>query len=215
MNITILTSSREHPVNSWLEKWKASHGKNHNIDLLYKKEHLKGGDILFLISCSEIITPEQRLKFSTTLVIHASDLPKGRGWSPYIWEIVNGASQLTISLLEADDRVDSGDIWKKVLIEIPKTALYSEINRRLFDAELKLMDFAVENYGQVQPQKQDELDEVTYWPKRRPEDSELDITKTIDAQFDLIRVCDPDRFPAFFYKNGKKFYLTLTSEDDE
>lgn len=215
MNITILTSSKEHPVNVCLEKWKKKHNKVHKVELIYKKEHLVGGEILFLISCSEIISQEERNKFNTTLVIHASDLPIGRGWSPHIWEIVNGATELTISLLEAEDRVDSGDIWTKLRIEIPKTALYQEINQLIFEAELRLLDFAIESYEHVMPIKQDESEILTYWPKRNPQDSELDITKSIDEQFDLIRVCDPHRFPAFFYKNGRKFYITLTGEEYE
>ncbi len=215
MNITILTSSSEHPVNAWLNDWITKHCRAHTIDLVYDKALLKGGDILFLISCSELISKKDRAKYKATLVIHASDLPQGRGWSPHVWEILNGASRLTLSLLEAEDEVDSGDIWKKICIEIPKTALYDEINQLIFQAELELMDFAVDEFDRVQPQKQENTIEVTYWPRRRPENSELDITKTIDEQFDLIRVCDPDRFPAFFFKNGRKFYLTLTAADHD
>lgn len=215
MKITILTSSREHPVNGWLNKWKAKHCKVHSIDLVYDKAQLSGGDILFLISCSELIFRKDRDKFNSTLVIHASDLPQGRGWSPHVWEIINGSTRLTLTLLEAEDEVDSGNIWKKKCIEIPKTALYDEINQLIFQAELELMDFAINEFERVQPQKQDLTKEVTYWPRRRPENSELDITKSIDEQFDLIRVCDPNRFPAFFYKNGRKFYITLTAADDD
>ena len=47
-------------------------------------------------------------------MIHASDLPKGRGWSPHIWGLINEAQQITISLLEAVDKVDSGDIESNV-----------------------------------------------------------------------------------------------------
>ena len=67
------------------------------------------GDILFLVSCSEIVKKDIRMKFRHTLVLHASSLPKGRGWSPHIWEILNGADQIVISLLEAEDKIDSGD----------------------------------------------------------------------------------------------------------
>lgn len=213
MKITILNTSEVHPINPWLENWVKKHQAKHEIQLLRSKKELIEGDILFLISCSEIISEHERARFKKTLVIHASDLPKGRGWSPHVWEIINGAKQLTLSLLEAVDKVDSGDLWKKVKINIPETALYKEINELIFDAELGLMDFAVENISQINPSKQSAI-EPSYWPKRMPKDSEIDVYKSIDEQFDLIRVCDPERFPAFFYKNGKKFKLTIETIDE-
>lgn len=213
MKISILISSEKHPINSWLNQWVEKYCLIHDIQLVSSKEQLDEGDILFLISCSEIITRIDREKFDKTLVIHASDLPMGRGWSPHIWDIVSGAEQVTISLLEAEDKVDSGDIWKKVVVKISKTALYDEINRLVFEAELDLMSFAVENMYKVIPDKQSS-DNITYWRKRTPEDSEININKTISEQFDLIRVCDPDRFPSFFYKDGKKFKLKVELIDE-
>jgi methionyl-tRNA formyltransferase len=208
MNITILNSSETHPINDTLVFWIEKNSCDHQIQLARSKNDLVGGDILFLVSCTEIIDHNERAKFNKSLVIHASDLPSGRGWSPHIWEILNGAKYLTISLLEAVDEVDSGDIWKKVRISIPETAVYQEINQLIFKTELALMDFAIENISKMIPSKQSILN-VSYWPKRNPEDSEIDISKTIDQQFNLLRLSDNERYPAFFYKNGKKFKLTL------
>ena len=216
MNITILVSSIEHPVNSYLELWASKNGNKNNIEIVFSKNDLVGGDLLFLISCSEIILKADREKFSKALVLHASDLPKGRGWSPHIWDIIHGAKKITLSLLEAEDKVDSGDIWQKTMITVPETALHDEINKLIFEAEMALMDYAVKNFNEVVPLKQKPLDpegSEGYWRKRTPEDSEIDIHKSIDEQFDLIRVSDPDRFPAFFVKNGKKFKLKVESID--
>ena len=103
MKITILNSTADHPVNTWLIKWIEKYQNYHQISLVRSKHELIGGDILFLISCSELIDKQDREKFKKTLVIHASDLPKGRGWSPHIWEIIHGADEITLSLLEAVD----------------------------------------------------------------------------------------------------------------
>ena len=81
--------------------------------LVFDKADLQGGDILFLVSCSQMIREAERKKYKVTLVLHASDLPEGRGWSPHIWSILDGANQITVSLLEASDPVDSGAIWLK------------------------------------------------------------------------------------------------------
>ena len=207
MNITILTTSIEHPVNSYLDKWVIINN-NHKIDIVHSRNDLTSGDILFLISCSEIISQSEIGRYKKTFVVHASDLPYGRGWSPHVWEIINGANSIILSLFEAQDKVDTGDIWKKISINIPKTSLYYEINELIFNSELELMDFAIENFDTMVPEKAPNID-TKYWPKRTPKDSLIDINKTISEQFDLIRVCDPQRFPAYFYIDGIRFDITI------
>ena len=205
MNISILISSKGHPVYTYINKW-IEKNKSHQISIIHSKQELTSGDILFLISCSDIISKEERSKFKKTLVIHASDLPHGRGWSPHVWEIINGATNITLSLLEVENKVDTGDIWKKLIVPIPKTEL-------IINSEIELMDFAITNYKTVKPKEQPDI-ESTYWPKRSPRDSEIDINQTISEQFDLLRVCDPKRFPAFFYKDGVRFNITIEKNNE-
>src|SRR5512134_780920 len=85
----------------------------HEVALLFSRRDLTDGDILFLVSCSEIITSRERERYRAVLVLHASDLPQGKGWSPHIWSVIGGASEITLCLLEAADPVDSGRVWLK------------------------------------------------------------------------------------------------------
>ena len=211
MDISVLISSNKHPVNVFINNWIEQDESRNIIRVFHSNKDLVGGDILFLISCNELISKEVRGKFKKTLVLHASDLPLGRGWSPHIWSIINGSSEITLSLIEANDVIDSGDIWKKVKVSIPKTALYDEINQLIFDAEIGLMNFAISVFNDIKPVNQDSK-LATYWPKRTLKDSEIDLNKSISEQFDLLRVSDPYRFPAFFYKDGKKFKIIITKE---
>ncbi len=214
MKITLLCTDAAHPVNAYLLSWIDEQQGVHEVELVRCKTKLKGGQILFLVSCSEIIGKVDRDKYLVTLVLHASDLPEGRGWSPHIWEIVNGADHITLSLLEAEDKVDSGRIWTKKHINVPTHALWDEINHLLFMAEIELIDLAVRNFGRLIPQPQSDVPQATYYPKRTPQDSQLDPNKTIAEQFNLMRVCDPNRFPAFFMHLGQRYTLKLekTSE---
>lgn len=214
MKITILCSSPTHPVNQWLDAWMEKHADQHDIRLLRAVHELRGGDLLFLISCTEIVPRQAREMFRKVLLIHASDLPRGRGWSPHIWEIVNGATEITLSLIEAEDQVDTGDIWRQTRLEIPVTDLYDEINAKLFDAEIGLMDYAVSSFDRVVPRQQDPSVEPSYYPRRTPDDSELDTAKTLQENFNLLRLADPERYPAFFYHAGQKYHLYIEKTDD-
>jgi methionyl-tRNA formyltransferase len=209
VKITLLCSDQNHPVNEYLLRWIAEHESEHEIFLVQSKSELIGGQILFLISCSEIINSTDRAAYDACLVLHASDLPRGRGWSPHIWDIIGGADQVTLSLLEAEDAVDSGRLWHQITFPIPKHALWNEINDELFSAEIKLLNFAVAHFQSVVPTPQRSDVEPTYFTKRKPTDSKIDPNDSIASQFDKIRVCDPDRFPAYFELHGYDYKLTL------
>lgn len=215
MKISFLCNDLSHPVNDYLYTWIKKNNSKHEIELVRQKKDLSGGDILFLISCTEIINSQDRMAYINCLVIHASDLPKGRGWSPHIWSIIEGKEELTLTLLEANNKVDSGKIWKKLNFQVPKHALWNEINAQLFEKEIELIDFAVGNFKSVSAKSQALDIEPTYYPKRTPNDSEIDPYKSIESQFDKIRVCDPDRFPAYIELYGERYKLILEKVNDK
>ena len=215
MKVTILTTNKEHPVNSHLIAWMKSGKTSATVELVHNKSDLSHGDLLFLVSCSEIIPREIREKYRACLVLHASDLPKGRGWSPHIWEIRSGADSITLSLLEAEGKVDSGRIWKKILIPIPKHALYDEINELLFKGEIELIEYAIKNQNIVGPEPQPEAVEATYYPRRTPNDSRLNPESKLVDLFNEIRVCDPNRYPAFFEHLGYRYIIKMEKISDK
>lgn len=210
MKITLLCTSPEHPVNDWLLRWQVRHQDLHDILVCRDREELPGGDILFLISCNQIIDAETRNKYMHVMVLHASDLPKGRGWSPHVWELLAGNDMITVSLLTAEDGVDTGAIWAKSSFSVPPHALYDEINERLFDTELALMDEAIKLVeGGVNPVDQAIDVMPSYYKKRTPSDSEVDPHQPLSELFNTIRVMDPQRFPAFFTLHGHTYTIEI------
>lgn len=209
MKISILCTDQNHPVIKNLKDWmNIMSSKGHIVTLVYDRAELQSGDILFLVSCSQIIRDTERQKFNATLVLHASDLPMGRGWSPHIWSILGGANQITVSLLEASEPIDSGAIWLKTRFILDGHELLPEINAKLFTAELLLMTQAVEKFGTIKPIEQ-VGEPGPYMPKRSPADSQLDPHKTIAEQFDLLRIVDSQRYPAFFDYRGKRYLIQI------
>lgn len=164
---------------------------------------------MFLISCTEIIRRDDRAPYSKTLIIHASDLPNGRGWSPLVWQVLEGQTEITVSLLEAEDAVDTGPIWKKQVVTVSDHFLHDEINAALFNTEIELMDFAVNSFGTMEPEVQSTDMQASYYRKRLPAESELDPKLPLADQFDLIRVSDPQRYPAYFDLRGHRYKITL------
>lgn len=214
MKISILCTNLSHPVFPHLVRWVSVRSKNNEIELVDNKKRLSGGDLLFLISCNELIDKNIRALYQSTLVIHASDLPNGRGWSPQVWQILEGKSRITVTLLEAEEAVDSGAVWTKISFDLEGHELWDEINDRLFAVELQLMDFAVDNFGTIKPVPQEQI-KTSHYQKRIPGDSRLDPDKTISQQFELLRVCDPERFPAFFEYRGYKYKIILQKCEDQ
>lgn len=209
MKITILCTDPSHPVVTYLQDWAtATAMQGHNVQLVHDKSEISGGDILFLVSCSQIIGEAERRRYRAALVLHASDLPRGRGWSPHIWAIVNGAREITVCLLAAADPVDSGSIWLRKTFALEGHELLPEINAKLFRAELELMSQALARFEHIEPQEQ-VGDPGAYMPKRTPEHSRLDPHKTIAEQFDLLRVVDSERYPAFMDFRGKRYVIKI------
>ena len=209
VRITLLCSDLLHPVNQYLARWVESNKHKYEISFVRTSRGLPGGEILFLISCVEILSKADRAAYKSTLVLHASNLPSGRGWSPHIWEIIGGADQITVSLVEAEDDVDSGRLWHQITFPVPKDALWNEINSLLFDVEIRLIDLAVKEFEVISPVQQDQNIEPTYFPRRKPADSKIDPEISITSQFNRIRVCDPVRYPAYFELHGHRYKLIL------
>jgi methionyl-tRNA formyltransferase len=213
MKISIVCSSPTHPVMPFLEAWKTrQNNQGHQVALVNSLNQLDNGDILFLVSCSEILGTTTRNKFRHCLVLHASNLPAGRGWSPYIWQVLEGADVITVCLIEAANPVDSGAIWLKRQFRLSGHELLPEIHEHLFAAELALMEEAMAHTDVITPVAQDQA-AATYYRKRTPEDSRLDPHKTLAEQFDLLRVVDSDRFPAFFEYKGKRFLVRIEKNE--
>ena len=194
----------------FISKWAEAHRDDFATHIVHHPRDAVGGDFLFLISASHIVGEDVRANYDHTLVVHSSDLPKGRGWSPQAWSVIEGDDKLVVSMLEAEEPVDSGRIWRKIIVALDGTELFAELHEKLYTSWIALLDWAVENAGHVVPKEQ--TGEPTYLRKRTPDDSELDAEKSIAEQFDLLRVCDPRRFPAFFDFRGQRYILRIEKD---
>jgi len=166
------------------------------------------GDYLFLISCTEIVAEDVLSRYKNCIVIHESDLPNGRGWSPLAWQILEGRNDIIVSAIKCAYPVDSGDIIKQETLHLDGTELSEEIHEKAFRVKSEL---ALSIITSKTTHSAKQFGAPGYYRKRKPDDSELFAEKTIAEQFDLLRICEP-RFPAFINHRGSRYKITIEKD---
>lgn len=143
------------------------------------------------------------------MVVHESDLPRGRGFAPVAWQVLGGAKKIPICLIEASENVDAGDIFLREEISLTGYELNDEIRRLQGDATVDLCMQFLRRYPSFNPSRQEGT--PTKFERRTPEDSRLDPNKSLREQFDLLRTVDNDRYPAFFEIDGRRYTIKISS----
>lgn len=182
----------------------------HNSKIIYSYKEIEKGDLAFFLGCESIINPNILKLNSQNIVVHESNLPEGKGWSPMTWQVLEGKDIITITLFEAIDKVDSGDIYLQDEIKLEGHEIFSEIKQLQGKHTIKLIKEFINKYPNIKARKQSGKE--SYYPKRTCDDSVLDIDKTIREQFNLLRVVDNENYPAFFYKDGFKYIIKVFKE---
>ncbi|WP_418641212.1 formyltransferase family protein [Sulfurimonas sp. ST-27] len=211
MNIAILTSK-----NQWFVPFaKQLVNQVKNATLFFEHQIIDNNfEIIFILGYHKIIGKEYLEKHRHNIVVHESDLPKGKGWAPMFWQILEGKNDIVFSMFEASNGVDDGDIYMKKTLHLDGDELNHELREKqaLFTIDMCL-EF-INNY-EIYKHPKAQKGEESFYPKRSTKDSELDIQKTINEQFNLLRIVDNEEYPAFFYKNGQKYILKIEKADNE
>lgn len=205
--ITILTDET-----SWMNKYNVILAQElqalgHDVKILQSKNELEQGDIAFFLSCFEIVEKHKLKLNKHNLVVHESNLPQGKGWSPMSWQILEGKNIIPVTLFEASEEVDAGDIYNQDEVILKGNELISEWQELLGQKTIEMCISFVQKYNEIKPKKQ--IGIGSFYPKRTPKDSEVNINKTINEQFNLLRIVDNEKYPAFFEINGCKYKLKI------
>lgn len=209
LKINILTAK-----SSWMNRYdeelkKSFEKKGHIVNYVASKAELKEADISFFLSCFEIVGQTYLDKSSHNIVVHASDLPQGKGWSPASWQILEGKREIPLSLFEATEKVDAGCIYLKDRIFLDGFELIDGWQNKLGKKIVEMCVTFVNNYPEIIKKGEEQLGSESFYKKRTPENSMLDPKKTIEEQFNLLRVVDNEKYPAFFVMNGRKYVVKI------
>ena len=176
-------------------------------------EELTAGWINFVLGCVHILPAPALRKFEHNLIVHESNLPAGKGFSPTTWQILEGRKTIPVCLFEATEAVDAGDVWIRDAITLDGTELHDEWRDLLGLKTIELCLRFINEHETIKPEKQ--TGKESFYPRRTGKDSELSVDKTIAEQFNLLRVADSQRYPAYFYINGHKYILSIRKADSE
>jgi len=89
------------------------------------------------------------------------------------------------------------------------TELIEELRQKQAEYTIKMCVSFVEDYPGIISRGKEQSGRSSYYKKRKPEDSKLDVDKTIREQFNLLHIVDNNRYPAYFELNGMRYILKI------
>lgn len=195
--------------------WFHEHIKNYNFK--FKKKYsfsfrenyrkIKNQDVVIILGFGKILPKNFLNKNKLNLVVHESKLPLDKGGAPVQYQVLRNKKKIYTSIIEAISKLDSGNIYIRTFFKLNGTELMDEIRKKQAFARLNIIKTFLRKFPNIKSKKQ--KGRSTYNKIRAPKDSQLNINKSIKSQFNLLRICDNDRYPAFFVHKKKKFLIKI------
>lgn len=192
------------------EDLKESLQKYGNVQLKESADYIPlENDIAFLLSCERKVSLDILARSRSNIVVHASELPKGKGMSPLTWQILEGRNRIPLTLFEALEAIDAGQIYLRDHIDLMGWELLPEIHHILGRKIIEMCEAFAAKWPAILATGVPQEGESTYYKKRSAANSRLDPTKSIADQFNLFRVVDNEKYPAYFELFGKRYILKI------
>jgi len=209
MKITFISDKGSWKNKEIIDLVKKLRRRRHKVHFVHGTSAIYRGDILFILGFFKIIPPAVLKRNKTNIVVHESALPKGRGWSPVTWAIIQGAKTIHLTLFEAVEKVDAGQVYLRDMVKIRPDELLPEIQPKVAAKMMQMCENFIRGYPQVLRRGVPQRGRPTYYPRRRPEDSRLNPNQSLARQFNLLRSVDNMAYPAHFKLHGQTYTLKI------
>ena len=205
MKTAILTSK-----NQWFEYYAKMLSKSIGNAKIYNhhSDIIASYDIVFILSYHQVVDKNFLSKNKHNIVIHESFLPKGKGWSPLFWQVLDKKKIIPFTMFEASSDIDGGDIYLVDRLVLTGFELHDELRKKQAEKTIEMCVKFIDNYGSLKAPTQ-QRGSSTFYAKRDSDDSKLDVNKSIRDQFNLLRIVNNKEYPAFFEIDGHKFLLKI------
>lgn len=199
--------------NPWIfEYYKKFYKKKFKkVKILWNTKKLLNFDILFIINYTKKIDLKKFSSSSINLVIHESNLPKGKGFAPLQWQVLQNKKKIIFSMIKINKMIDSGPIVMKKMLKLNGLELYDELRFLQAKTIFKMIDLFIKKYPQIKFKKQ--KGSSTFYRKRTTKDSKLNINRTIKSQFNKLRITNNNDWPAFFIYRKQKYIIKIFKDE--
>lgn len=199
--------------NPWIfEYYKKFYKKKFKkVKILWNTKKLLNFDILFIINYTKKIDLKKFSSSSINLVIHESNLPKGKGFAPLQWQVLQNKKKIIFSMIKINKMIDSGPIVMKKMLKLNGLELYDELRFLQAKTIFKMIDLFIKKYPKIKFKKQ--KGSSTFYRKRTTKDSKLNINRTIKSQFNKLRITNNNDWPAFFIYRKQKYIIKIFKDE--
>ena len=201
--------------NNWFEKYLKRaklNKKKYIFKFFFDYRKIQKQNIVMILSYTKILPSDFLNKNQLNVVIHSSKLPKDKGFAPLSYQILRGKNKIYNTMFKISEKVDSGPIIILNSFNVSKTDLYPELRKKQAISIIKMIRNFLDLYPNLKYRNQKGIG--SFNKKRNYLSSKLNINKSIKSQFNLLRICDNEKFPAFFYVNNKKYILKIFHDKD-
>jgi len=220
MQNIVIATIKEWNISNYF-KLKERYKKKYSFHLITNKDELTEEYIkrlkplyIFFPHWSWIISENIYNNFNC-IVFHMTDLPYGRGGSPFQNLIIREVYDTKISALKVDDSLDRGDIYMKEDFNISQGSAqenFTKLSNIIFE---KMIPTMLES--NIVPKKQ--VGKVVHFKRRTQEQSNIALleNKSIHKLYDFIRMLDGEGYPKAFQQleNLKIEYMNITKKDNQ
>ena len=168
----------------------------------------------FVVMGHPFLLKRDLLELRPGIGFHPSMLPQRRGRAPINWAIIDGLTEIGVSLFHLDHGVDSGNIIFQQTIPV-------ENNDTAANLVTKISEVLVANLGEILvawpnlPSIEQDENNASYTEKREPKDGEITKDMTAGEAARLVRALNGPYPSAFIVmENGEKLYINEASENE-
>ncbi|MGW7318589.1 methionyl-tRNA formyltransferase [Streptomyces sp. NPDC054865] len=143
-----------------------------------------------------------------TLNVHDSLLPKYAGFSPLIWALINGETEVGVTAHMMDEVLDAGDIVLQQSVAVGPTDTATDLFHKTVDLIAPVTVGALDRIaaGETEFTKQDRS-QASFFHKRAEEDIRIDWSWPAEVLERLVRAQSAPYPSAFTFHKGKRLEI--------
>jgi methionyl-tRNA formyltransferase len=142
------------------------------------------------------------------LGVHMSALPRYRGTSPVVWQLINGEPEVGFSVFTLAENMDSGDLWAQGAVPVGADDQVAAVLARLESAVAATFDTLypalLNETARAYPQPNVT---PTYCAARLPDDGAIDFTQSARRCHDFVRAQSRPYPGAFTIHEGDRLVI--------